>query len=66
MSAGAEGKCVSECVQERGSKGRHIHSQRERETCCHRKASVLTRSGRWKSQQPLREVTDPAVEAVRR
>lgn len=48
---------VWECVRTRGSKGRHARSQRERETCCHRKVSILTCSGLWKSQQPLTEVS---------
>lgn len=33
------------------------HAPRERETCCHRKVSILTCSGLWKRQQPLTEVS---------
>lgn len=62
-----ESKTEGKCVRTRGSKGRHtLLPERERETRCHRKASILARSGLWKSQQPLTEVSIPEVDAVRR
>lgn len=55
VRAGREGESVWERVRTRGSEGRHARSQRDGEARCHRKASILTRSGLWKSQQPLTE-----------
>ncbi len=54
----AEGKCVRVCQDQRLQRTSHTHTnthtlpEREREARCHRKASILTRSGLWKSQQP--------------
>lgn len=51
------------CVRTRGSERHHIRSQSEREARCHRKSSVLTCSGLWKSQQPLTAVSISEVDA---